>query len=156
MLSKPLDKKEKEIITIINLFIIFLVSLSYLFNTIYIKPQLNENDNWFFFFMINYFNDIGAGVMIAAFANLLFILKRKRCVLALKFYLFLSLLECIIWEFVRPFILIVFNPFNKSPKFLWGDMIAYTIGTLFVYLTVYIAHKKLTHECQNKACDNLK
>lgn len=148
MLSKPLDKKEKKFITIINLFIVLFVSLSYLFNTIYIKPQLNENDNWISFFMTNYFNDIGAGVMIAAFANLLFILKKRSCVLALKFYLFLSLLECIIWEFVRPFILMVFNPLNKSPKFLWGDMIAYIVGTLIVYLIVYIAYKKLTHEHQ--------
>ena len=146
MLSKKLHKNEKKVLTIISLFIISLVSLLYLLNTIYIKPKLNENEDWISFFMINYCNDVGAGIIIASFSNLLFILKKRRCINSLSFYLVLSLFECIIWEFVRPFILIIFNPFNKTPKFLWGDMIAYTAGILVVYLIVFIVYKEISNE----------
>ena len=146
MLSAKLNKNEKNFLVIINLIIISLVSLLYLLNTSYIKPRLNENDDWISFFMINYCNDVGAGIMIAAFSNLLFILKKRRCIISLKFYLFLSLIESLIWEFVRPFVLMIFNPFNKYPKFLWGDMIAYTIGTLMVYLIISIIYRRMSNE----------
>ena len=146
MLSRKLDKNEKKWLSIIHLIIISFVSLSYLLNTIYIKPQLYENEDWFSFFMINYYNDVGAGVLIAAFSNLLFIHKQRRCLCSFKFYLFLSLIECIIWEFVRPFVLMLFNPFKKTPKFLWGDMIAYTIGTFIIYLITYIIFRKLCYD----------
>ncbi len=146
MLSKKLHKNEKKVLAIISLLIISLVALSYLLNTIYIKPQLNEKSNWFSFFMINYFNDVGAGMMIAAFSNLLFIIKKRRYISSLKFYLFLALIECIIWEIIRPFILMIFNPFNKNPKFLWGDMIAYAIGTLIIYLIFSISFSRVNNE----------
>ena len=146
MLSKYLNYKEKKALMAVNIAIVAFIALFYLINTIYIKPQLNEAENWFSFFMINYFNDVGAGAFIASFSNILFILRKGKFPVALKFYLILSIIECIIWEFIRPFVLMVFNPFHKSPKFLWGDMIAYTAGTMFAYLIISIIYRGIKNE----------
>ena len=146
MLSKYLNHKEKKVLIVVNLAIISFIALLYLINTIYIKPQLTETENWYSFFMINYFNDVGAGVLIASYANLLFILKKRKFPLTLKFYLILSIVECIIWVVVRPFVLMVFNPFHKTPKFLWGDMIAYTVGTMITYLIISIIYRGIKNE----------
>ena len=141
MLSKHLNHREKKVLMIVNIGICFLIVLLYLINTIYIKPRLNEDENWHSYFMINYFNDVGAGLFIASYSNILFIHSEGKFPSAFKFYLILSILECIIWEFIRPFVLILFNPFHKSPKFLWGDMVAYTVGTMMTCLIVTIIYK---------------
>ena len=146
MLSRRLDYIQKKKLIIFNLGIISLVSITYWINTIYIKPKLNEHEDWLSFFMVNYLNDLGAGIMIAAFSHLLFILTKRRYIISLRFYIFLAFVECIIWEFMRPFVLMIFNPFNKTPKFLWGDMLAYTIGTMIVYLLFLIIYKGMSNE----------
>ncbi len=96
--------------------------------------------------MINYFNDVGAGIMIPAFSCLLFTIHQKKCPTALTFYLLLAVIECVVWEVLRPYVLMVFNPFDKTPKFLWGDMIAYTIGTLVTYFIIIITYKIMNNE----------
>lgn len=116
-----------------HIVLVGIVVIFYGVNSFYVKPKLSDKGGVFAFFMINYFNDVGAGVMIAAFANLLFLHNKGKCVVGVLFYLILTAYECVIWEVVRPFVLMLFNPFHKTPKFLWGDMLAYALGNVAVY-----------------------
>ena len=137
---EKINVKQKNIISIFCLGTIFFVVVFYCINSFFIKPKINENNSTLSYFMYNYFNDILAGNFIAVFANIL-ILRRNMCFVKSYFYIILWAIVSIIWEFCRPFILYVFNPFNKSPKFLLGDLLAYAIGIFWVYIIIIFLKK---------------
>ena len=126
---------------------VILVSVIFLYclNSFFIKPNIKENASKFNYFMHNYFNDIWAGCFISIIANLL-ALKKGRIFNQVWFYVIIWFFESAVWEFLRPFILYLFNPLNKSPKFLWGDFLAYAFGTFFVFIMVALIIKKCEHE----------
>ncbi len=115
----------------------FIIIILYFINTYKIKPILTNLESPIEFFMMNYFNDICAGSLISALSNLLF-LNYNRYFDHFRFYFVLWVMECIFWEVLRPYILLFYNPFNKTPKFLWNDFIAYAIGTILIYLLICI------------------
>ena len=121
--------------------IIVLGIITYCLNTFLIKPKINEKNSFFSYFICNFLNDIWAGSIIAAFANIL-VLFRNSYFKSIVFYFIIWIIESVIWEFLRPAILSVFNPFNKVPKLLFGDFISYALGTLIVFMLLRLLSKK--------------
>ncbi len=134
------NKGRKKYIFVLAV-IIGIIFILYVINSFLIKPNINS-DNLVSFFMINFFNDFLASVLIAAFANILSL--RKNIIFNnFIFYMALWFTESIIWEFLRPLVLLLFNPFNKEPHFLWGDIVIYFLGTTFLFLKIQILDKKV-------------
>ena len=121
------------------------IIFAYCLNSFLIKPYSTQESSFFCFFMHNFFNDIWAGCFIAIVPNLI-ALKKGMVFNNILFYVVLWLFESLVWEWGRPFVLHVFNPFNKLPKFLWGDFLAYALGTILVYTIVVL----IVRFCGNK------
>ena len=141
--SEILDKKRCFSNIVLALIILLFIAILYVVNSCYIKPLVAKSVSCFSYFMINYFNDFWAGVFIAISANLFVLVTRKQYLRNIIFYLGLWLFESLIWEVVRPYILSVFNPFSKNPKFLWGDVLVYGVGTILGYLLFKVFNFKL-------------
>ena len=89
MFSENLTLQNKRKNIFLNLMCVCIVAFSYAINSFFIKPLMVGSDGIVAFFFINYFNDLGAGVMIAAFANILFIFVRQKYVKHILFYILL-------------------------------------------------------------------
>ena len=133
--------KQKIILNKFCLITLFFVVFVYSVNTFIIKPNLNERSSFFAYFMWNYFNDIWAGSFIASLANFL-LLKKSRYFGSVYFYILFWIVESLTWEFFRPILLTIFNPFNKTPKMLFGDFFSYALGTFAVFISVRFFSKK--------------
>ncbi len=136
--SELLDKKSLVANIVLSVIFFLLIFILYLINSYYIKPLLLYSDSLFSYFMINYFNDFWAAIFIVFVANFIVLITRKQYINNIIFYVVLWLVESFIWEFVRPYILIIFNPLNKIPKFLWGDIVVYGVGVLIGYFVFII------------------
>ena len=112
-----LNNNQKKYLLFYYILMFATTILAYCLNSYLIKPNINEFDSSINFFMHNYFNDIWAGIFIASLSNFLAIRKNK-CFNNFWFYFILWILESTTWEMLRPFVLMFFNPFNKTPKFL--------------------------------------
>ena len=126
------------------------VTILYSVNSFIIKPLIIEDKGFIQYFMLNYFNDFWAGVIIAVIPNIL-LFKKGKVLISIVAYMVIWIVASLIWEFLRPFVLLLFNPFNKVAHFLWGDFVAYLVGTLITYVTIMIIirHarcKKLKHQ----------
>ncbi len=146
LLSSPLNKKELFINFFSCISLLLVIICFYIINSLFIKPSISIVDSWTDYFFINFFNDIWAGVFICVLLNLLLLHSKKRFAKNFFIYVFLWLTESIIWEIFRPYVLLIFNPFNKIPKALFGDVISYGLGTFFAYfffiiLNVFIRRK---------------
>ena len=136
--------KKKLVVNIFYLSVSFLfVGMAYIINSCCIKPQIVEINTFWQCCMVNYFNDFWAGIFIATFSNLMFILVKKRYIRNSIFYVALWIFVSLIWEVFRPFVLLVANPFNKTPKALWGDVVVYGMGILLFYIIITLLNSVL-------------
>ena len=141
--SEVLDKKRLVSNIVFSLIVFLSIAILYYINSYCVKPQIVESDSVFNYFMVNYFNDLWAGIFIVFSANLIVLITQKKYIKSVIFYVCLWILESFIWEIARPYVLTIFNPFNKTPKFLWGDIVIYGIGTLLGYLLFKVFNFKL-------------
>ena len=142
---KPILGKKKRILFWILLSSFILTAIVYALNTFLIKPLIDTPTNFLEDVMVNYFNDFWAGVFMVAFANLI-VLRRNRYFYHVLFYIALFLFESVMWEVVRPFFLQVFNPFNRVPHFMWGDFVAYGLGTFIMFFVVLLTTREKKHD----------
>ncbi|MCI2069326.1 MAG: hypothetical protein LKJ88_07150 [Bacilli bacterium] len=118
----------------INLVLIIVVLSLYSLNSFFIKPSLPEEKNFFEYVMENHFNDFLCPILICALLNVTALGVKKQLVVFWLIYLLLFIFSSFMWEYVRPYILQVFNPLHKTPHFLWGDILAYFLGYLSYYV----------------------
>lgn len=128
-------KRKKQLL--INLGLMILVIALYCLNSFLIKPSLSEGKGFFAYVMENYFNDFLCPLLICALLNVTALGIKKQLVVFWLVYLVLFAFSSFMWEYVRPYILLVFNPLHKTPHFLLGDILAYFLGYLS-YFGFYI------------------
>ncbi len=136
--SKSLNSKKMSANIWFFCVMFFIIIIAYFVNSFYVKTHIMVIDSCWEYFMINYFNDFWAGVFIVSLTNLLSILGKKKYVKHIVFYITLWIIESFVWELVRPYILIIINPFDKSPTALWGDVVVYGAGTFGMYALLLI------------------
>lgn len=140
-LCKVATKGTKKRILILLLLLVVLTFITYGINSFIIKPKIGQPKNVLEYIMVNFFNDFWAGVFIVSIANV--IALRKSCYFSdIVFYVCVFIFESIMWEVIRPYILYLFNPLNKTPHFLWGDFVAYGLGNFLVYFFIRITTRK--------------
>lgn len=149
--SKPLTQRLHASYIIMSLIFFILVFIFYFVNSNFIKPHITDNCSFFGYFMLNFFNDFWAGFFIATLCNFLFILTKNLYIKSPLFYLILWVVESFIWEIIRPFILKVFNPLDKTPKALWGDVIIYGVGTFTAYAIFSLLNRILKEDKNEKS-----
>ena len=139
--SDKLSKAHRKKNFLLHFLTVGVVLVLYIANSCYIKPMMDEK-SFFGFIMINFFNDMMAGVVVVSLANIISIIFKRRYIKHSLFYVVVCLFECLVWEVFRPYVLSVINPFHKNPKFLWGDCIAYAVGTLLAFMFICIVNRR--------------
>jgi hypothetical protein len=83
-------------------------------------------------FLVSYFNDVLAGVLILSYTNLLLHLVKR--VMSKLLTIFAFILCCsFVWEFVAPY-------FKAGAVFDWFDFVAYQLGGL-LYWTLFRVYR---------------
>ncbi|MCR5706276.1 MAG: hypothetical protein K6G48_05740 [Acholeplasmatales bacterium] len=134
--------ESKKYEALISAIIIISIIILYSINTWAIKPHCDEDRSFIEYIICNQVNDFLCPIALISILNLLTTITSRRVITSIIFYLILFIVSSLVWELLRPYILKLYNPFDKTPHTRAGDFIAYFLGYLVAYLVVYIRYRK--------------
>ena len=131
-------KKREWLIQISILIVAFSL---YLINSKIIKPNINEENSLLEYFMYNQFNDFLCPIVLCSLIGSITSILKKEIISSVIIYLIVFVISALVWEVLRPYILLVFNPFNKVAHFKFGDIVAYFLGYSAHYIYIVFRYR---------------